>query len=73
MDHRDQKDHNYPKDTSSNMKKVSKEAHDGDSKTTDKGAHLNQGKGTGYNQMNVAKGFMTHDGRPGHTQKKNID
>lgn len=39
-------------------------------KTTKKGPH---GGGTKYNQMQVSKGFMTHDGKPGHSQKKNID
>ncbi len=74
MDHRDFKDHEYPKDTKGDkLKKADKDAHGGESKTTNKGDHLTQGEGTSYNQMAVPDGFVTHDARPGHKQEKNID
>ncbi len=38
-------------------------------KTTQKGPH---GGGNKYHQTAVANGFMTHDARPGHSQKKNV-
>lgn len=74
MNHRDNKDHNYPKSNSSSMKKAdNKVMGDATKKSTDNGPHLKTGKSTNYNQMSIPNGFMTHDSRPGHSQKSNID
>jgi len=69
-----EKEHNYPKTSSTEMKKVNN-AVVGDSKkqTTYNGPHLNGGKGTVYNQAKITNGFMTQDSRPGHKQQGNIE
>ena len=64
----------YPKDKNPSMKKI-KDAVLGktESKTTDNGPHLKEGKGTKYNQAKISGGFLVYDSRPGHKQEKNID
>jgi hypothetical protein len=71
MDH---KEHNYPKDTNPEMRKVQLSAV-GDTKkqTTDSGPHLKQGEGTKYNQAKLGQGFLTQNPRPGHSQKHNLE
>ena len=68
-----EKEHNYPKSKSTNMKKINTNILDGATKkTTDGGPHLKQG-GNVFNQAKITSGFLAQNPRPGHKQKLNID
>lgn len=49
---------------------MAKQAKSTTSEKSKKGPH---GGGTPYQQMKVAKGFITVERRPGHNQKKNLN
>jgi len=49
--------------------KSQKPVKDATTQTTKKGPH---GGGNKYQQMKLGAGFMVHDNKPGHSQKKNV-
>ena len=69
----DKKLHQYPKNDSINMRKISPAVMGGMGKqTTYNGPHLKQGNGTAYSSTKPGSGFASIDPRDGHKQAQNM-